>query len=38
MLTGRLSTHLDSIFTKKPVSTLPNALAGRIFMIVEIGS
>ena len=38
MLTGRLSTHLDSIFTKKPVSTLPNTLAGRIFMRVEIGN
>ena len=32
MLTGRLSTHFDSIFTKNPVSTLLNTLAVRIFM------
>ena len=36
VLTGRLLTHLDSIFTEKPVSTLPNTFAGRIFMRVEI--
>ena len=38
VFTGRLSTHLDSTFTKNPVSTLPNTLAARIFMKVEIGN
>ena len=38
VLTGRLSTHLDSIFTKNPVSTLPNTFAARVFMRVEIGN
>ena len=38
VLTGRLSTHFDSIFTKNPVFTLPNTLAVGIFMRVEIGN
>ena len=36
VLTGKLSTHFDSIFTKNPVSTFPNTLEVRIFMSVEI--
>ena len=32
---GRLSTHLDSIFTKETVSSLPNTHAARIYMRVE---
>ena len=35
VLTGRLSTHLDSLFTKNPVFALPNTLAARIFIRVE---
>ena len=38
VLTGRLSTHLSSIFTKNPVSTLSNTLAARILMWVAIGN
>ena len=35
---GRLSTHLDSVFTKKTVSTLPNTDTTRIFMRAEISN
>ena len=38
VLTGRLSTHLHSCFTKNAVSALPNTLAARIFMRVELGN
>ena len=38
MLNGRLSTHLDSVFTKRTVSTLPNTHTARIFMRVEISN
>ena len=38
MLNGRLSTHLDSIFTKKTVYTLLNIHAARIFMKVQISN
>ena len=38
MFNGRLSTHLDSVFTKKIVSTLPNTHTARIFMRVEISN
>ena len=34
----RLSTYLDSAFTKKLVSALSNAVAARIFLRVEIGN
>ena len=36
VLTGRLPTHCNSVFTKNSVSTLPNTLAARIFMRAEI--
>ena len=38
MFNGRLSTHLDSVFTKKIVSTLLNTHTARIFMRVEISN
>ena len=38
VLTGRLSTPLDSVFTRNSVSSLPNTLAARIFVRVEIGN